>query len=512
MTQGCSLRSSQGRWILLGTVLASSAAFLMGTAVVIILPTIQRDLNVTISGIQWVVNAHLLTLSALLLLGGAFGDRFGRKKVFILGISIFITGAVLSGISTTIEQLISFQSLQGIGAAFMIPQSLAIINVCFIKEERGKAVGLWAGLSGGIAAAGPYLSGWLVESISWRAVFFMTVPICILALVVTSFFIPGIKESRDRRLDWLGTVFILTGLFGLVFGLIYGPGFGWDRPLTIIPMICGFATIALFVYTESHVSHPLVPPLIFKNPGVAGANTVTLFLYFSFNGLIFFLTLNLQQIQGFSPVEAGLGLLPPIVLITLLSIPSGALADKIGPRIPMTAGPVIVAMGMVFLAASGTNADYLKDFLPGLILFGCGMALVIPSLVKCALDVGSQHSGTASGINNAVSRMAGLLAIAVLGAVMVSSFTTHLHDIIQTSSLSPRKQEQILNQSDKLGGVKIPECFNEEDRRSAEKTLEKSYIYGFRLVMFIGAGLALLGGLVSIKTIPKRLNGEVSSG
>ena len=511
MAEGCSLHSSQGRWVLLGTLLASSAAFIMGTAVVIILPTIQKDFNTSISGIQWVVNAHLLTLSALLLLGGAFGDRFGRKKIFILGIGVFITGAVLSGISGTIVQLISFQALQGAGAALMIPQSLAIINVCFKKEERGRAVGLWAGLSGGIAALGPYISGWLVEAVSWRAVFFMTVPVSILALLVTAIFIPAIKESRGRKLDWLGTFFILAGLFGLVFGLVYGPDFGWNRPLTIGSLICGFISLVLFVFIEKRVRRPLVPLRIFKNTVVAGANTVTLVLYFSLNGVIFFLTLNLQQIQGFSPKEAGLGLLPPIVLITLLSVPSGALADKIGPRLPMTAGPVIVAAGMFWLALGGTDADYMKDFFPGLFLFGCGMALVIPPLVKSALNVEAEDSGTASGINNAASRVAGLLAIAVLGAVVVSAFTTSLNDRIHTADLSSQKQQEILSQSDKLGGVEIPRRFNEKERRAAERIINKSYAYGFRMAMLISAGLAVLGGAVSVFTIPNRLKEEGSS-
>ncbi len=250
MIQQCSVSSATGRWILLATLLASGTAFLMGTAVIVALPAIQSYFGTSITGIQWVINAHLLSLAALLLIGGSLGDRFGRKRIFIAGIALFATGAILSGFAKTIGLLIAFQSLQGIGSALMIPQSLAIINTCFPENQRGQAIGLWAGLSGGIAALGPWLGGWMVETFSWQAVFFMIVPLSIAALIVTSIFVPENRSPGTRKLDWLGTLFILLGLGGLAYGLISGPVAGWNTPLVLIGLIGGPIAIILFIVAE----------------------------------------------------------------------------------------------------------------------------------------------------------------------------------------------------------------------------------------------------------------------
>ena len=296
---GCSLRSATGRRILAATLVASGAAFLIGTAVAVAVPSIQTFFDSSIAGIQWVINAQLLTLAALLLVGGSLGDRFGRKKIFILGMTIFGGGAILSGLAGSIGLLITFQAVQGIGAALMIPQSLAIINACFAEKERGKVIGLWAGLSGGIAALGPWVGGWLVESFSWRAVFFMVVPFIALALFITAMAVPENRNQAARKLDWQGTMLIFIGLLGIAYGLITGPVAGWDNLFVLIGLIGGPIVFALFIITELRQKEPLVPLHIFKNPLVAGANTVTLFLYFALNGVIFFLVLNLQQVQGF---------------------------------------------------------------------------------------------------------------------------------------------------------------------------------------------------------------------
>jgi predicted MFS family arabinose efflux permease len=276
---------------------------------------------------------------------------------------------------------------------------------------------------------------------------------------------------------------------------------GWNTPLVLIGLIGGPIAIILFIVAELRQPEPLVPLQIFRNPLVAGANSVTLFLYFALNGVIFFLVLNLQQIQGYSPTMAGLGLLPPIVLITFLSGPAGALADRIGPRLQMILGPVIVALGMALLTIGGTDASYFKHFLPGLILFGIGMALVIAPLTKSALSVEPRFSGSASGVNNGVSRIAALMAVAVLGAIVISTFTTRLDDTIGTSSLTPVEQRQILSQSDKLGGIIIPDTFDETASMIARNAIRESFVYGFRRAMGICAALALIGALVSVVTI-----------
>lgn len=495
------MNSATGRWVLLATLLASGTAFLMGTAVIVALPTVQDYFGAEISRIQWVVNAHLLGLSALLLTGGCLGDRLGRKRVFLAGIALFAAGAVLSGSAGSVNLLIVFQALQGVGSALMVPQSLAIINACFVEEHRGQAIGLWAGLSGGIAALGPWLGGWLVEAFSWSAVFFMTVPISISAFLVTLVFVPENRNPQARRLDWLGTVLILLGLLGITYGLIAGPDTGWDRPSVLAGLLLGPAFLLLFVIAEMRLVEPMVPLRIFRNRLVSGANTVTLFLYFSLNGVIFFLVLNLQQVQGYSPVQAGLGLLPPIVLITIFAGPAGSLADRLGPRPQMLLGPLMVAAGITLLALGGTNAAYLKDYLPGLVLFGAGIALVIAPLTKSALSVEPYLSGTASGINNAIACTAGLLAVTLLGAVVISGFTVHLQSAVGASSLTSEEQRQVLEQSDRLAAIVIPPEFGAEARDFTRRAVAESFIFGFRRAMAVSASLALVGALVSFLTI-----------
>lgn len=497
----CSLRSINGRLILLAAILASGAAFLAGSAVAVALPRIQAEFGTALSGIQWVVNANLLALSALMLIGGALGDQYGRKRVFITGLSVFSLAALSSGFAPSLPVLVPLQALQGVGSALMVPQSLAIINDCFEESERGRAIGLWAGISGAIAAVGPLAGGWLVDTLSWYWVFFMMVPIGLLALIVSILFVPRIRPSGSHKLDWPGGVIILLGLFGLAFGLIRGPESGWDSPLVLSGLGIGFIAIIFFIIYENHRPQPLAQLKIFRSPLVAGANAVTFFLYFGLNGILFFTVLNLQQVQGFSPTQAGLGLLPPIALITVLTGPSGALADRIGPRLQMILGPMIVAAGMTWLAMAGVGASYVRDFLPGLVLFGLGMSVVIPPLTKSALTVEPAFSGSASGINNGISRMAGLMAIAVLGVLVLTTFSARLNDNLATSGLTSAQQAEISQQSEKLGGIVIPDTFDAVDRQRATAAVNDSFAYGFRWVMAACAGLAFSGAVISAITI-----------
>jgi EmrB/QacA subfamily drug resistance transporter len=422
MSGGCSLRSASGRLILLSTTLASGSSFMSGSAVPVILPRLQTEFNTAFSGIQWVVNANLIALSALILIGGALGDRYGRKRIFIFGLALFSIAAFFTGLAPFISTLIPLQALQGVGSALMIPQGLAIINDCFEERERGRAIGLWAGLSGAIAATGPLAAGWLVDNLSWRWVFFMMTLIGLVALAAAVFFVPKLRATSSHRLDWFGGVLILLGLFGLTYGLLTGPGKGWDSPDVLTGLGGGITAIILFVYFENRQPQPLVQLKMFRSPLVAGANIVTFLLYFGLGGVFFFTVLNLQQVQGYSATEAGLALLPAIVLITILTWPSGAVADKIGPRPQMILGPLVVSAGMALFITAGTDTVYLLGFLPGLALFGIGMAIIIPPLTKSALSVPPAFSGSASGVNNCISRLAGLLAVSILGVIMLSKF------------------------------------------------------------------------------------------
>jgi len=500
----CGVSSAQGKWILAATILASGMSFLMSTAVSVALPTIQKSLNTSISGMQWIINSYTLTLAVLILISGSLGDLFGRKRIFSYGIIVFVIGSLLSGFSNSIGQLITFQAFTGIGAAMMIPGSLAIINSCFVEEQRGRAIGLWAGFSGGIAALGPFIGGFLVQTISWQSIFFVNVPIGIIAYFTAIKFVPESKNPDARKLDWLGTIFIALALLGISIGLIRGPLAGWSNQFVLFSLISGLIAFIIFIFIENKIKEPMVPFKIFKNPLITGANIATLFLYFALNGVIFFLVLNFQQIQGYSPIAAGLGLLPPIVLITFLSGPAGSLADKIGPRFQMITGPFIVAIGMSLLIFSGINGNYFTRFFPGLVLFGIGMALVIAPLTKSALSVEQKFSGVASGINNAISRIAALMAIAVLGAVVISLFTNNLNETISASALNNQEKTQILSQSDKLGGIEIPTNFNDNDRTTAQNAVNESFVFGFRWAMGISAFLALLSSVIAFFTINRK--------
>ena len=503
VSEACSLHTTGGRWVLAAAVLASSAAF-MWSAVGVALPSIQSYFNTQVAGLQWIFNANLLALSSLILLGGSLGDRFGRKRVFIAGIIIFTLGAVLSGLAGTVGLLITFQAMQGAGAALMVPQPLAIINACFPENERGQAIGLWAGLSGGIAALGPSLGGWLIDTISWRAAFFMPVPVLLVAIVVTARRVPEARKAVTGGLDWGGTVFMLAGLAGLTYGFIGAPVYGWSAAPVLLGLIGGAVALAIFVLVESKAAAPLVPFRIFKEPLVGGANIFTLLLYFALNGLFFFSILNLQQVQGYSATIAGLAILPPTVIITFLAGPAGALADRIGPRRQMIFGPLVVAAGMIILALGGPDAGYFTVFFPGLVLFGLGMAAVIAPLTKSALAVGPDLSGTASGVNNAVARVAAVMAVAVLGAVILATFSDRLNETIGATDLSGAEKIEITGQANRLGGIVLPVSLDATGRQAARQAIDASFVHGYRWVMGVCAGLAAASSLVAFFTIRRR--------
>ncbi len=499
-------KNVEGKLILFATILASGMAFLDGTVVNIAIPAIQTKLNATISGIQWVVNGYLLMLSALILISGALGDRFGRKRIFLFGIGLFTVSSFLCSISHSIEQLALFRAIQGIGGAMMVPGSLSIINSSFDEKVRGRVIGLWSGLAGGVAALGPFVGGWLVQYFGWPAIFYINIPIGLLALFITFRFVPETKNNDATRVDIVGSVLIFLSLLGIVYALISGTDIGWTNPRILLSLIGGIVLFVVFLIVQTKIKEPLVPLTIFKSPLVTGANIVTLFLYFALSGVIFFLVLNLQQVQHYSPIISGLGLLPTILLITFLSGPAGSLADKIGPRIPMIIGPFIVSIGMALLVLPGINANYFLGFLPGLILFGIGMSFVIAPLTKSALSVENKYSGTASGVNNAVARIAGLLAVALLGAIVVFLFGIKLREQLYGSNMNSAAQQQILSQENKLGGIEMPANFDIQTKALGRSAVDESFVYAFRWAMSINAVLAFLSAVVAFFTIhPNRV-------
>lgn len=407
--------SPRGRGVLLASVLGSGMAFLDGTAVNVALPAMGRELETGLSGLQWAVDAYLLTLGSLVLTGGALGDAWGQRRVFLLGLVAFTATSVLCGLAPSAWTLALFRAAQGLGAALLVPASLALLRTSFPEADRQRAVSAWAGLSGVTTAVGPLLGGWLVDAGSWRLVFFLNVPVGALAAWVALRHVPDIAPRQDARgLDLVGAVTAALGLGGVIYALIEGPAHGWN-PLAILAAAGGAVLLAAFFLVEARQRHPMLPLTLFRSPTFSGANLTTLVVYFALGGATFLVVLALQQQLGYSALGAGAALLPITLLLLVLSPPVGRLAGRIGARPLMTAGPLLAGVGLALLTLMRRGGDYVGTVLPGVIVLGLGLSLTVGPLTAVVLGaVGDRYAGIASGVNNAVARIAGLLAVALL--------------------------------------------------------------------------------------------------
>jgi EmrB/QacA subfamily drug resistance transporter len=416
---GLRYRSPVGRWVLLATVLGSGIAFLDTTVVNVALPTIGEDLGAGIASLQWVVNAYTLTLSGLLLLGGSLGDHYGRRRIFVLGVVWFAAASALCGIAPTDEALIAARALQGVGGALLTPGSLAILEASFRREDRGPAIGAWSGLGGVTAAIGPFLGGWLVQAASWRLIFLINLPLAVVVVWVSLRHVPESRDPNARgRLDWAGAALAAAGLAGIVYALTDGPARGWTSPVILATGLGGVAALAAFVVWEQHTPAPMLPLDIFASRQFTAANLVTFVVYGALSGSLFLMPIQLQRVLGYSPVASGVALVPITVVLLLLSARAGRLASRIGPRLPMTLGPLGVAAGFALFTRIGPGASYLVDILPASIIYGLGLTLTVAPLTSTVLAAAPpEHAGIASAVNNDVARTAGLLAVAVLPVV-----------------------------------------------------------------------------------------------
>jgi EmrB/QacA subfamily drug resistance transporter len=410
--------TARGRWVILAAILGSGVAFLDSTVVNVALPAIGDDLGGGLSGLQWTLDGYLLTLSALLLLGGALGDEYGRRRMFVIGLVWFTAASVLCGLAPSIGALIAARALQGVGGALLVPGSLSLITASFRSEDHGSAIGAWSGLTGVATSIGPFLGGYLVDAVSWRLVFLINVPLAGLALWVTMRHVP---ESHDpqagTRPDFAGAGAATLGLAGVVFALIQGPAHGWS-PFVILAGLVGLVALVAFPFIEMRVKSPLVPLDIFKSRQFSGANGTTFVVYAALGVALFLVVVELQTVLDYSALAAGAATIPITVLMLLLSPRAGRLAQRIGPRIPMTIGPLVVAVGLVLLAGIGPGTTYLTGILPGLTVFGLGLSLTVAPLTAAVMgSVAENHVGVGSGVNNAIARVAGLLAVAVLPAL-----------------------------------------------------------------------------------------------
>jgi EmrB/QacA subfamily drug resistance transporter len=498
-TKAAHCAEASGRWVLAATILASSMAFIDGTVVNVALPFLQKNLNATAIGVQWVVEAYSLFLSALLLVGGSLGDRFGRRRIFCIGVAVFALASAGCGLSGSIEQLIIARAVQGVGGALLVPGSLAIISASFDEKRRGRAIGTWSGFSAITMAIGPVLGGWLIEHVSWRAVFFINVPIAFAVIVLSLWHVP---ESRDQdekgALDWLGAFLATIGLGGVVFGLIESSRVGFTRASVVIPLALGVLALISFFFNESHAQNPMFPLRLFRSRDFAGANLLTLLLYAGLSGVLFFLALNLIQVQHYSATAAGAALLPFVLVMFLLSRWSGGLVDRLGPRKPLIIGPLITALGFAMFAWPARSTNYWTSFFPAMIVMAIGMATSVAPLTTTVMGaVSTEQSGVASGINNTVARTAGLLAIAISGVVMLHTFGIGLDRRLAQIQISDEVRQSISAQRVRLAGVQVPPNVNADRRAEIENAVAGSFVSSFRLLMAISAALAIMSAFSS---------------
>lgn len=480
------------RWTLIATILGSSMVFINQSTVNVALPALQESLGASVTDIQWILNAYTLMLASLILLGGALGDHIGRKRVFLLGTVIFLLASIWSGLAPSAQQLIVARVLQGIGGALLTPGSLAILSATFPAEERGQAIGMWSAFSALTTAGGPPLGGWLIDTFSWRWIFFIHVPFGLAVLWIAA---THIVESRDEEaaaaLDWWGALLVTVGLGILTFGLIRANNTALSDPLVLTSIISGLVILAGFVLVEARSNAPMVPLSLFQSSTFSGANGLTLLLYTALGGLFFFLPLNLIQVQGYTATQAGLALLPMILLLSLLSRWAGSLVDRVGARLPLTVGPLVAGVGFALFALPGTAAHYWTTFFPALLVLGLGMSICVAPLTTTVMTAVPDHvAGTASGINNAISRLAGLLSIALLGIVMVSFFSQGLAQNLAMLNLPSEVEATMLANRTDLANVAIPTALSPEEQTVARMAVAEAFVYGFRVVSWIGAALA----------------------
>ena len=497
-TGGAPCRPEAKPWILGATILGSSMAFIDSTVVNVALPALQVSFHATVVDVQWVIESYGLLLAALILVGGSLGDLFGRRLIFMLGVATFAAASVVCGAASNIQQLIAARSVQGVGAALLVPGSLAIISQSFDENSRGQAIGTWSGFTAITTAVGPVLGGWLVEHASWRWVFFINFPIAVAVIAISLWQVPESRSSTAGRLDWSGAVLATLGLGGIVTGFIESANLGWRNPLVFGSLIAGCGCLIGFVFVEARQTFPMVPLALFKTSSFSGANLLTLFLYAALGIFFFLFPLNLIQVQGYSSTATGASILPFILLMFLLSRWSGGLVERYGPRAPLIVGPLITALGFVLFAVPSVAEDYWKAFFPAVLVLGFGMAVTVAPLTTVVMNsVDQDRVGTASGINNAVARVAGVLAIAVLGLVMVQAFRSRLDQTLAHLSVPSWILQEIQTQEIKLAGMQVPGNVNPVTGAAIKELIREAFLFGFRIVMFICAGLSLASAAVA---------------
>ena len=486
---------SARQWTLVATIIGSSLTFIDATVVNVALPALQRDLHATITDVQWVIEAYALFLGSLILVGGSMGDQFGRKRVFLTGVFLFTLASIACGLATSTRALIVARAIQGVGAAFLVPGSLAIISATFDEAERGRAIGTWSGFSAITSAIGPVVGGWLIEHISWRAIFFLNVPLAAVVMVLSLRFMGESRDdTRGRHVDWTGAALAVIGLGGMTYGLLEGPRSGANPSFVLWAISAGIAALAAFVIVERRVSSPMLPMGLFRSRTFTLANVLTLLLYGGLGTMLWLVPLNLIQVQHYTATAAGAAFLPFPILMFALSRWSGGLVARVGSRLPLTVGPIVAAVALALYARPGIGGSYWTTFFPAVVLGGLGMAIVVAPLTTTAMTaVETQHAGVASGVNNAFARVAGLIAIAVFGIVLVRAFDARVRPALDQLTLSASERTALDREIPKLAGAQVA-SLEPAQRAAVQRAIDMAFVSAFRLVMMGTALLALAAG------------------
>jgi EmrB/QacA subfamily drug resistance transporter len=493
-------------WVLAASIVASSMAMIDGVVVDVALPVMGRELAASMALMQWVVNAYVVVTAALNLIGGAAGDRFGRRRVFIVGVVIFALGSLWCGLAHSLAELLVARVLQGAGGAMMIPTSLAVIGATFDEGERGKAIGTWAGATAIAGALAPVLGGWLTDAVAWRAIFFINLPCAVVVLLIAWHHMPESADPRaaGARLDWPGATLVTSGLAAVAFALIEAGARGWRDGAVLAAAAAGIVLLAAFVRVEAASAAPMVPLALFRQRTFSGVNLLTLLLYAGVGGAFFFLPFALIRLHGYTAAAAGAAFLPFPLVMTVLSRWSGGLIDRFGARKPLIVGPAIAAAGFALLARPGLDAVYWSDVFPPMVVLGVGMAVSVAPLTTAVINaVPAAHVGVASGINNAVADIATLLAVGLFGAAGVAVFGAALDAGLAGASLPAEALAALATIKQTLAGTGLPAALAPDARSTLDAAIAAALLVSFRIQMLAAAALALLGSLCAALTIAR---------
>ncbi len=477
-------------------------AFIDSTVVNVALPALQTSLGGTVTDIQWVVEAYGLLLGALILVGGSLGDLFGRRRMFLIGVTVFAIASAGCGLAPNIHQLVFARAVQGIGAAFLVPGSLSIISSSFDEEERGRAIGTWSGFTAITTALGPVLGGWLIEHASWRWAFFINVPLAAVVIALSLWRVPESRTIAGGRIDWIGALIATVGLGGVAYGFIESASLGWSHPSVWASLMVGCASLITFFFFESRVASPMIPLELFRSRDFSGANLLTLFLYAALGIFFFLFPLDLIQVQHYSATATGAAALPLILLMFLLSRWSGGLAARYGPRRPLVIGPIIAAAGFLLFAVPSVGGNYWSAFFPAFVVLGFGLAVSVAPLTTVVMGAVDQNrAGTASGINNAVARVAGLISIAVLGVVLVNAFSFYLNHSLRDLAIPAGAMRDLQAGVIKLAALTVPPGIGPDTAAAIRVSIDRAFIFGFRSVMLLCAGLSVMSAACAWRMI-----------